>query len=833
MNWANKMFSSHFFELLPHKKISATLQHLKTQHLYGIKCMKLKSIAIMTLPMTIMLSACGGGSDSAAPAPSPTPAPTPPPSPAPTPTPTVGSLSTSVTGLPANASPSFSVTGPDNFSASWDGVSPLTSLPYGDYQLTVNEIVTAQGIFDAIPASLTVTVDGDESVDVLYQTELVSNGVITGFGSVVVNGVRFNTDDASFDSHNGQLSENALDLGMVVNVVGRTTADGSVVNAQSVSYFATAEGPVADISFGQGTFSVLGQTFNVDANTRFVDRRFEQLRIGDLVEVSAVGDNQLWTATRVEFYTQLQDDYDVTGFVSALDTSAQTFTLGGLTIDYSRADVDGTLSDGALVNVEAPVLPQGTTWQVLDVDVLRNEAPESRGQLVLEGLIESITEDQLTLTNGSVVTMNADTSVVNARLSDLAVGNRVVIRATRTDDGLVANQVRVVLENLIQASGTVTERDNNEIRVNGTEFDVNDATSIVDTRVSPPLQITLADIVVGDQVEVSGFYDEDNDLTASDIRLLDASVAPSQNRGGVLDIEGRLSAFTTPDSNGSATLTINGLDITTQSVTRFYFNDRFVNADEFFSRVQVNDTIDIDARIVDGAVLAYEVEREDELDNRRGSFEIEGNVSEGLNDGRFVLSGLTVLITANTRFEDGNESALIAGAYVEVKATEDSEGNIVAIVVDFEDANDRNDDDSDVGEVEVEGRINNLTTQGTFTIGNQAIALLSDTEFENGSRNSLRDGLWVEVDGYLDRDGVLQADHVYIEEDREDDVEGTISQIIDADQFVVNGITVVMNNRTEFEDGRRSDITVGRRVEVEGQFTAADRILAFEVYFKD
>lgn len=132
--------------------------------------------------------------------------------------------------------------------------------------------------------------------------------------------------------------------------------------------------------------------------------------------------------------------------------------------------------------------------------------------MVLEGLIQSLTNDQLTLTNGSVVTLNGDTIVINARRNYLAAGHRVVIRATQTANGLFAIQVRVVQENHFQARGTVTERDNNEIRVNGTEFDVNSGTNIVDTRVSPPLQITLSDIVVGDQVEVSGFYDEDNDL---------------------------------------------------------------------------------------------------------------------------------------------------------------------------------------------------------------------------------------------------------------------------------------------------------------------------------
>ena len=791
--------------------------------------MKVKSMLVFTLPITFALAACGGGSsDSGSTPPSPTPTPTPPPSP----TPSVGSLSATVTGLPTNATPSFAVTGPDNFSVTWNGTSALTSLAHGTYQLTVNQVPTAQGVFDSLPATVTITVDGDESVDVMYQTDLVSDGIITGFGSVVVNGVRFNTDNASFNSHNGVLDENALDLGMVVNVIGRTTADGSVVTAQTVNYYATAEGPISSISFAQGAFTVLGQTFTVDANTRFVDRRFEQLRVGDLVEVSAVGDNEQWTATRVEFYSLLQDDYDVTGFVSGLNSNERTFSLGDITIDYGNADVDGTLVNGALVNVEGRDLPQGTVWQVDEVDVLRNGAPESRGQLVLEGLIQQLENDRLTLSNGSHVLITADTTFINAGRIDLAVGQRVVVRASQTDDGLLANQIRVVKESLIQASGTVTERDTNEIRVNGTEFDVNSATNIVDARVSPPLQISLDDIVVGDQVEVSGFYDEDNDLTASNIRLLDASANPGENRGGVLDIEGRLSAFTPPDASGIASLTINGLVITTQSTTRYYFNDRFVSADDFFSRVQLNDTIDIDARLVDGAILAYEVEREDERDNNRGLFEIEGTVSEGLSGDRFVLSGLTILVTANTRFEDGNESGLTNGVYVEVKAAEDADGNIVAVVVDFEDGDNRDDDDRDPGEVEVEGRISQLTSEGTFLIGTQMVALMNDTEFENGSRNSLRDGLWVEVDGYLDRDGVLQADHVYIENDREDEVEGTITQVIDANQFVVNGVTVELTGRTEFEGGRRSDIAVGRVVEVEGQFTAENRLTAFEVYFK-
>lgn len=777
----------------------------------SIPCLKM----MMLTPVLLSLSACGGGSSSSEP----------------TPTISVGSLSSTVAGLPTNAAPRFLVTGPNNFSSSWDGKTPLNALPFGTYQITVNDIATAQGRFSAEPAQFSIVVDGNESFNVLYQTELVSDGVITGFGSIVVNGTRFNTDNASFVSHNGQLSEVALDLGMVVNVSGRTTADGTIISADNVSYYAVAEGPISTISLAQGTFSVLGQTFTINANTRFVERNFEQLRSGDLVEVSAIGSNQQWIATRVEFYSQLQDDYDVTGFVRALDSNTRTFSLGDLTIDYSRADIEGNLTNGALVSVGALSLPQDNLWQVLDVDVLKQGELESQGQLVLESLIQSLQGSQLTLSNGIVLLLNADTATINADRSELAVGQRVIVKATRSDSGLMANQIQVVKESLIQALGIVTERDSNEIRVNGTEFDVTSTTNIIDKRVSPAKQITLNEVFVGDRVEISGFYAADNDLTASSISVLESSDTPEQNGGGMLDIEGRLTAVTPPDSSGMATLQINGLEITSLAATRYFFNDRFVSADDFFSRVKLNDTIDIDARLVDGKILAYEVEREDERTNHRGLFEIEGSVSTALVNNRFVMSGLSILITETTRFEDGNESALIAGAKLEVKATEDNEGNIVAVVVDFA-GDERRDNDSASGELEIEGRITDFNTQDRFVISGQKVALTTNTIFENGVRSDLREGLWVEVEGYLDRDGTLQANHLYLEKEREDDVKGVISQVIDMNQFVVNGVTVELTSRTEFEGGRRSDIAVGRLIEAEGQFISATRLLASEVYFK-
>jgi len=779
--------------------------------------MKSISSKFAVLPIALLLSACGGGSDSTAPVSAPQAS--------------AGSLTSSVIGLPTGVNANMTLTGPNDFSITFDGTSILNELAYGDYTLTINSISTNQGLFDSIPNSAQVTVDGNETVEVLYQTELLTQGTVTGFGSLVVNGVRFDTDGAIINSHNGEISQNALDLGMVVNIVGRTTADSEIITAQNISYFAAAEGPITDISFGQNSFTVLGQVFSIDANTRFIDRRFDQLRIGDVIEVSAVGNTQNLAATRVEYYAQPSDDYDVTGFVSNLSTSASTFTIGGLTIRYSSADVDGSLIDGALVSVEARALPVDGVWLVDDVDVLRANSSDTSGRIVLESIVTDANSNQVLLSNGTTITIDDQTSFINVQRDEITAGQRVVINAAQRDGVFIATQVSQIKESLVQAKGMVTERDNNEIRINGKEFDVNTATQIVDTRVVPALQINVTDIFVGDYVDVRGFYDEDNDLIASQIQIVATSDGSNQNRGGLLEIEGRLTALERPEAMQSGTLVINGLTIRTQAITQFFFDDRFVDAETFFARLEVNDLLDVDARILDGEVVAYEVEREDDTNTTRGLFEIEGNISKNLANGRFDLGGLTIVVDENTRFEDGNESALITGAYAEVKATEDTAGNIVAVVVDFE-SRDNSDGERELGEVEIEGRIADFVGQDTFTINGQEVLLMNDTDFENGDRNSLRNDLWVEVDGFIDRDGALQADYVYIEENREDDIEGNITAIIDVNQFVVGGITIELTNRTEFEGGRRSDLTVGRLIEIEGKFTSQNRFIAVEVYFK-
>ena len=103
---------------------------------------------------------------------------------------------------------------------------------------------------------------------------VTTSGVITGFGSVYVNGVEYETDGSSFsldDGDDGIESEDELEVGMVVTLTGTLNADGVTGTATHIEYDDELEGIVSasNVSNGIGTLVTMGQTVNVDADTEF------------------------------------------------------------------------------------------------------------------------------------------------------------------------------------------------------------------------------------------------------------------------------------------------------------------------------------------------------------------------------------------------------------------------------------------------------------------------------------------------------------------------------------------------------------------------------------
>jgi hypothetical protein len=158
----------------------------------------------------------------------------------------------------------------------------------------------------------------------------ISTGAITGFGSVVVNGVHYNTNAKTKKISNGNdnSSMNDQDLFRVgmITTVRHSQSDN---DAQEIEYRNNLEGVISSMRSPENTFEVLGHTVVVD-NAEVL----ASLSTNDVVEVSGFVDSAgRIRASYIDRKSQPprpSSTYEVKGFVSGLPTIDDTFLLGPL-----------------------------------------------------------------------------------------------------------------------------------------------------------------------------------------------------------------------------------------------------------------------------------------------------------------------------------------------------------------------------------------------------------------------------------------------------------------------------------------------------------------------
>src|SRR3569832_2097765 len=171
-----------------------------------------------------------------------------------------------------------------------------------------------------------------------------TQGVVTGFGSVFVNGIEYEVaGDTDIQLDGERATESALQVGMLVTLNGTVNPDGKTGTAHSIKFADQMKG-VVDTNHiaanGVGTITVMGQTVTVTAETVFESKVAgiispDLIQAGNIVEVSGYASSGgAITATRIEVKAAAQTagrEIEVKGIVSNL--TATTFTLGALTVD--------------------------------------------------------------------------------------------------------------------------------------------------------------------------------------------------------------------------------------------------------------------------------------------------------------------------------------------------------------------------------------------------------------------------------------------------------------------------------------------------------------------
>lgn len=138
--------------------------------------------------------------------------------------------------------------------------------------------------------------------------------------------------------------------------------------------------------------------------------------------------------------------------------------------------------------------------------------------------------------------------------------------------------------------------------------------------------------------------------------------------------------------------------------------------------------------------------------------------------------------------------------------------------------------------VEVEGLISDLN-ESTFKLGANLSVDYSNAYIDNDNNNSgLSNGLWVEVTGSM-TGSILKADEVEVEDfdevSNDTEIEGIITWVAnDKSSFDLSYKgRFLVNNNTRYEDGNKSNLTVGTEVEVTTKKANGDNV-ATEIEFE-
>ncbi|AEP31118.1 DUF5666 domain-containing protein [Brumicola nitratireducens] len=769
-----------------------------------------------TMVVTSMLYACGGGSDTAVDPIAPISA--------------NGALQLSIKGLPSGADSTVLVTGPEGYTSDVNGDATLSDLLPGTYTVTADPVVAQNAEFDVIPASISFTVTANNTTvqELIYMTDIQSKGVITNFGSVYVNGVRFSTDDTTISTDdNDDASEDDLDVGMNVTVKGRKTADGSISTASHIDYNVHAEGPIESISLSDNQIVVLGQVYQVDSRTVFEDKLFSELKVADVVEISAIKSaDETWLATHIET-SDAADTYKLIGEIANLDESGQTFNVGSVSVDFSQAVIEGTLANGALVKISSA---QGLVDGVIVADEVELKDDNSNSdKLALDGIISSLSETQFVIA-GKTVQWDENTQFRAGNSDDLNVGIRVKIEGTELDGNLVASVIRFDKQGEIEVKGVIQAIDleSNTLTVLDTVFLVDEYSQLKDDSDLDIRRFRLDLLSIGDLVEIEAFSNGDNLIVKTLER--EETDASRNNDDAEAEIKGQVIAI------DGQTIELQGAIVTTGQFTEYELGDSDVSADVFFAQLLAGDWIEVEGiKQADGSILATDIETSrangDNGDDESGGVEFSGLISSFDSVESFTVNGRLITTDERTVFKGTAFTTIAEGVRVEVYGREADNGDILATRIKMED-NDHSDDYS----VEIEGALEADAENGRLIINQQTVFFDVSTQISDGSEADLLQGTYVEIKASVDENGTLFALKIEIEDGDEQnsaDVEGTISELLDNGEIVVEGITIVLNEMTEFENGNISRIEVGAYVEVEGQFNEQQKLVARKIEFSD
>lgn len=341
----------------------------------------------------------------------------------------------------------------------------------------------------------------------------VSQGAVTGRGSIEVNGADFDTTNAAVIIRGKEVGvgddavrEN-IDIGKVVIVEGRRVGEAGTLVADRVIYSSSVQGPVASVQSIDPSLKqvmVLGQKVILNVVTLFRDTTFDGLAPNDIVEISGFLDDTgaIW-ATFVGktgvFVPGLEAE--VKGFVNNLDADLKTFQINGLIVNYASADTsrlpDGTLSNGLLVEAIGILDAVGAEMSATEIGPGDEVGVADANEIEVTGFVTALFSPSEFTVGNQRVQSDVGTLFVDGTQADVALGAKIEVSGILSNGVLYATEIEFWQPDQIEFEGPVAAiASANEFTV-GSQLVQTDSGTVFEGG-------TPEDIVVGVLLEIKG-----------------------------------------------------------------------------------------------------------------------------------------------------------------------------------------------------------------------------------------------------------------------------------------------------------------------------------------
>lgn len=558
------------------------------------------------------------------------------------------------------------------------------------------------------------------------------NGTITGFGSVIIDGQKFDDSAASvsIDTNPAAPASATLsDLKLGMQVEGKVKA-GLLTD---VVMHASARGSIGAVNVAGSSFTIYQQTVSV-VSTGPTPTVFEgvsglaALAAGDVVEVhGSVDANKQIVATRVERKapTDLAGGVRLGGLVTGLNATAKTFKLGELVVDFSAASVlpaSKALADGQMVAVYADKAP--TAGGALLAKGVKITVPEEGGTVDIGGRIMAFASVADFTVSGLHINASAAT-FDGGTAADLALGVAVAAEGKITAGVLKAAKLRVLKTAAdVNASlaGNITDF------VTSASFKVRGAP--VDASAASFTGGTAADLGNGANVKVTG-------KVKGDLLKADAVEFTAVATTGATKLKGEVREF----DPRAGTFHFLGVNLVLGTGVEYVGGSASDLANG--KRVEITGTATKPAATNASSLPTLTVSKIEFLGELAAQVSIVSGRIGDLIAGGFKLPGVAVLVSSATSFSGGEWSDLANGVEVLVTGVWNAQKQaLVATMIEV-----RKSSPTATG-VAVAGSITDFVSVSAFRIGQQKVDASAAT-FVGGTAADLANGKAVEGAGVL------------------------------------------------------------------------------------